>query len=91
MKEVPYIVFEGEMARLERIIRRMFVLLIITICFLVGTNAYWIWYENQFEEVVTTTQDVQQKVDSGDGGDAIINDGVHINGNGDAEDSDEDH
>lgn len=89
MKEVPYIVFEGEMARLERIIRRMFILLIITICFLVGTNVYWIYYESQFEDVVTTTeQDVRQKVNSEDG-DATINDGVHINGNGDAEGSDE--
>lgn len=91
MKDVPYIVYESEMARLERIIKRQFILIIIAICFLVGTNAYWIWYESQFEDVVTTTQDVQQNVDSGDGGDAVINDGVHINGNGDAEGSDEDH
>lgn len=90
MKEVPYIVFEGEMARLERIIKRQFILILVTICFLVGTNVYWIWYESQFEDVVTTTQDVQQKVDT-DNGDAIINDGVHINGNSDAEGSDEDH
>lgn len=84
MKEVPYIVFEGEMARLERIIKRQFILILVAICFLVGTNAYWIWYESQFEDVVTTTQDVQQKVGT-DNGDAIINDGVHINGNSDAE------
>lgn len=84
MKEVPYIVFEGEMARLERIIKRQFILILVTICFLVGTNVCWICYENQFEDVVTTTQDVQQKVDT-DNGDAIINDGVHINGNSDAE------
>lgn len=90
MKEVPYIVFEGEMARLERIIKRQFILILVTICFLVGTNVYWIWYESQFEDVVTTTQDVHQKVDT-DNGDAIINDGVHINGNSDAEGSDEDH
>lgn len=91
MKEVPYIVFEGEMARLERIIKRQFILILVSICFLVGTNVYWIWYESQFQDVVTTTtQDVTQKVDSDDG-DATINDGVHINGNSDAEGSDEDH
>lgn len=85
MKEVPYIVFEGEMARLERVIKRQFVLILVTICLLVGTNAYWIWYESQFEDVVTTTeQDVTQKVDADDGN-AIINDGVHINGKGNAE------
>ena len=84
MKEVPYIVFEGEMARLERIIKRQFILILVAICFLVGTNVYWIWYESQFQDVVTTTtQDVTQKVDADDG-DATINDGVHINGNSDA-------
>lgn len=78
MNEVPYIVYESEMARLERIIRRQFVLIIIALCFLVGTNICWIVYENSFEEITTT--EVTQDLDSGDGGDAIINDGVHING-----------
>jgi hypothetical protein len=45
------------------------------LCFLVGTNAVWVWYENQFIDEVTVTQDV----DSGDSGDAIINDGVRLN------------
>lgn len=79
MKEVSYIVFETEMARLERIIKRQFVLIIIALVLLVGTNACWMWYENQFIEEVTTTE-VTQDVDSGDGGDAVINDGVRING-----------
>lgn len=76
MKDVPYIVFETELARLERIIRRMFVLAVVSIVLLVGTNAYWLYYESQFEEVETT---VTQDLNSEDG-DAIINDGVHING-----------
>ena len=78
MKDVPYIVFETEMARLERIIKRQFVLIIIALVLLVGTNACWMWYESQLEEVTTT--EVTQDVDSGDGGDAVINDGVRING-----------
>lgn len=83
MKEIPYIVFESEMARLERIIKKQFVLIIVAVVFLVGTNACWLWYESQFEEVTTT--EVTQDVDSGDGGDAIINDGVRINGEGDTD------
>ena len=83
MKDVPYIVFESELARLERIIRREFVLIIVSVILLVGTNACWLWYENQFEEVTTT--EVTQDVDSGDGGDAIINDGVRINVEGDTD------
>ena len=83
MKDVPYIVFESELARLERIIKKQFILIIVALCFLVGTNACWAWYESQFETVETT--DVTQDVDSGDGGDAIINDGVRINGEGDTD------
>lgn len=83
MKEIPYIVFESEMARLERIIKKQFVLIIVAVIFLVGTNACWLWYESQFEEVTTT--EVTQDVDSGDGGDAIINDGVRINGEGETD------
>ena len=80
MKPIPYIVFESELARSERHIRRMWILCIILIVLLVGSNALWIWYENQFVDSVVTTQEITQDVDSGDGGDAIINDGVHING-----------
>lgn len=74
MRDVPYIVYESEMTRLERIIRRQFVLIIVALCFLVGTNAVWIWYENQFMDEVTVTQDLDS-----DSGDAIINDGVRLN------------
>lgn len=83
MKDVPYVVFESELARLERIIHRQFVLIVIAVLLLVGTNAYWIYYESQFQELTTT--EVTQDVDSGDGGDAIINDGVRINGEGETD------
>ena len=88
MKDVPYIVFESEMARMERVIKRLFVLMIVSVALLVGTNICWIYYESQFEEVVTT-QEVTQDVDSGDGGDAIINDGVRINGESETDSQDD--
>lgn len=74
---IPYVVHESEVARLERTIKRLFIICVLLIVVAVGTNAYWIWYEAQFEDIVTT---VTQDVDSGEGGDAIINDGVHVNG-----------
>lgn len=77
MKDVPYIVFETELARMERMVKRLFITVIVLICFLVGTNAYWIWYESQFEDVTTT---VEQEATADDFSKAIINDGVHING-----------
>ena len=76
-KDVPYIVHESIMARMERMIKRLWILCILLVLLLVGTNGAWIWYENQFmDESLTVTQDL----DSGNGGDAVINDGVHING-----------
>lgn len=68
---IPYIAYESELSRQERTIKRLWVLCIILILVSVASNAGWIWYESQFEDVVTTssqeiTQDVTQ--DSGDGG-----------------------
>ena len=79
VKMIPYFAHEGMMARMERTVKRLWILCIILIVLLASTNCAWIWYEMQFEDVVTTTE-VTQDVDSDDGGDAVINDGVHING-----------
>lgn len=76
---VPFIVHESIVARMERTIKRLWILCIIMFVSLVLTNGLWICYENSFEDVVTT-QSITQGVDAGDGGNAIINDGVHING-----------
>lgn len=73
MNDVPYIVHESEMARLERIIKRQFILIIVAICFLVGTNAYWIWYENQFIDEVTVTQENDDGYNNYVDGDGTIN------------------
>lgn len=76
-KMIPYFAHEGIVAKMERANRRLWILCIVLILLLAGTNGAWIYYESQFiEETLTVTQDV----DSGGGGDAIVNDGVHING-----------
>ena len=49
-KDVPYIVHEGALARLERVIKRMLVLVLSLIILLFVSNAAWIWYESQFKE-----------------------------------------
>lgn len=76
-KDIPYIVFESTTARMERTIVRLWVALIVVLFFLMATNIAWITYESQFEETSTT---ITQDVDSGESSNAIINDGVHING-----------
>jgi len=53
-KDVPYIVHESIMARMERTIRRLWILCIVLIILLAGTNAAWIVYENSFEDIVVT-------------------------------------
>lgn len=65
---VPYVVHEGDMARLERTIKRLWMLCILLTLLLVSSNAAWLWYESQWEDVVETTeitQDVTQ--DAADG------------------------
>lgn len=55
-KTIPYIAHESEVARLERVIKRLWILCIIIFICLIGTNAAWIWYESQFtDEVITET------------------------------------
>ena len=73
---ISYAAHEGMMARMERTIRRLWVLCIILIILLTATNCAWIYYESQFtDETLTVTQDLDSNT-----GDAVINDGVHING-----------
>ena len=74
---VPYLVHESDAARLERANKRLFILCILLVIIAVGSNIYWLYYESQFEDVTTT---VTQDIDTGDSGTATINDGVHING-----------
>jgi hypothetical protein len=81
-KDVPYIVHEGDMARMERTIKRLWITNIILILLFVGSNVAWLMYESQFTD--EKTAEVTQELDAGDGGSAIINDGVHINGESEA-------
>lgn len=60
-EKVPYIVHESVTARLERTIKRLFILLIITVALIFASNAIWIYYWNQYEyEDVTETYTYDQ-------------------------------
>ena len=56
---VPYIVFEGEQARSERQIKRLFIALVITIVLLFASNAFWLYEWTQYDYVPTETEYVQ--------------------------------
>ena len=76
---VPYIVHESDMSRLERQLKRLWVVILVLILLLVGSNCAWLWYESRFETVETIEEIV---VDAEDDGIAnyIGNDGDIING-----------
>lgn len=57
----------------ERTIKRLWIVVILLIVLLVGTNAMWIYHESQYEDA-TITQDVLQEV-SGENGRNYFNGG----------------
>jgi hypothetical protein len=62
---VPYIVHESDMARLERTIKRLWILLVLLIVLLVGSNVAWTIYESQFEYETVTEIDADQETEDG--------------------------
>ncbi len=76
VEPIPYIAHESAMARQERTIKRLWILLILVITLLVATNGAWIWYESQFvEETVTETYEAN----TDGGGTAIANGSGEVN------------
>lgn len=75
-EKVPYIVFEGEMARHERTIKRLVSLLILTIALLFISNVAWLWFFNQFDySTDTVAQDTTEGDNSYIGENGVINNG----------------
>lgn len=72
--EIPYFVHQDDMNKLDqshkRIEKWLIICLIVMFITLVATNAYWIYYESQYQDVVTT---VTQETSSEGGGNAILN------------------
>ena len=79
-KDVPYIVHEGAVARLERVIKRLYKLIVLLIILLVASNAAWLYYESSFEEIR-----IEQENESGYNN-FIGNDGDIYNGETDNND-----
>lgn len=73
---IPYYVHEMEMTRLDRINKRLWIILIVIFLAFVGTNAGWIIYESQFE-TITISQENEDGYNN-----YIGNDGDIYNGEG---------
>ena len=75
-KDVPYIAHESAVARLERVIKRLWVLSLVLIVLLAASNAAWIWWESQYQTIETTI--TQENADGYNN--YIGNDGDIVNG-----------
>ena len=79
-KAIPYIVHESAMARTERSAKRLWIVVLVLIIMLVGTNGAWTWYESQFGTVKTVEEyQIEQDADGGGNNNSII-DGGEVNG-----------
>ena len=75
---IPFIAHESAMARMERTIKRLWILLMILVVLLVGSNVAWIIYESQFVEEEWTYE-----ATTDEGGTAIANGSGEVNYYGD--------
>ena len=61
---VTYLAFESMKATMERTVKRLWVLVLVLIMLLFGTNAAWLYYESQWE-VFETHIEAEQTADGG--------------------------
>ena len=66
-ENVAYLEFESSQARMERTNFRLWLLCLVLIISLLGTNTAWIVYENQFEDT-----EVSQEIETGEGDATVI-------------------
>lgn len=75
---IPYYVHEGELNRMERVVKKLWIALLVLFLAFVGTNVGWIIYESQFEtylyeqELQTDTGNAVGLLNTGEG-DVIYN------------------
>ena len=62
-KESSYYAMDMTTLAFEQTNKRMFMLCILLIVLLLGTNIGWFVYENQFEDAITVTQEVDAQSD----------------------------
>ena len=78
-ENVPYIVHESSMARMERQIKRLWIAVIVAVCLLFASNAGWLFCWMQYDY---SSEEIVVEQDAKDGGNAnyIGNDGDIVNG-----------
>ena len=79
VEPVPYIVHEADMARQERTIKRLVIMLIVILALWFSTIGVFVWYLNQYD---FENYDVKVSTDGGGDANYIGNDGDIYNGTG---------
>ena len=72
LENVGTYTLEAMMARMDRIIKRLWIVILLLIVLLVASNCAWLWYESSFEDVVIT-QDNKDGYNNYVGNDGDIN------------------
>lgn len=75
---VPFIVYEGTIARFERTVKRLIILVGITILLLFASNAIWIyeWNQYDYQDVIMDNNDGGNANFMGAGASGVINNGT---------------
>lgn len=80
---IPYFVHQDDMNKLDqshkRIEKWLIGFMVAMFITLVGTNVYWIYYENQFQDEVTVTQETPNGNNNYVGRDGDITNGTTDN------------
>lgn len=74
-KEIAKFQFESAQARLERVIIKLWIVIIILVFMLMATGGALLYLNMQYETTEQTT--IKQEVDT-DNGNAYVMDGIHI-------------
>ena len=81
MSDIPYVAFESTMARLDRLNKRNFIVILVLLVLLFATNGAWLYHEKQYDVVTETTTITQTNEDGVNN--FIGNDGEITNGEAD--------
>lgn len=76
--KLNYLMYEDIVVRLERIIKRLWILIIIIFTAFVLSNSLWIYYESQWQ-VVEEKQEISQEGSADGGGNVILNNDGDLN------------
>ena len=83
LENVGTYTLEAMMARMDRIIKRLWTVILLLIVLLVASNCAWLYYESQYETETVTTQTVTQHTDTGGNNDFVGGDKVGYSESGD--------